>query len=136
MYHALQSASLLIWDVEGKIAYTTHKSVLDEAIKTEERMTTIMTEMITDCRLVACYDPPSPPKEELKPRENFNQITNGFVAPLRGVGGCFTPLSLHRLFSRFWFSLYRSKLNKKNINTGIYQRTICCSSIPCNRCLT
>jgi purine-nucleoside phosphorylase len=32
--------------VEGKIAYTTHQSVLDEAAKTEERMTAIMTDMI------------------------------------------------------------------------------------------
>jgi purine-nucleoside phosphorylase len=32
--------------VEGKIAYTTHQSVLDEATKTEERMTALMTEMI------------------------------------------------------------------------------------------
>ncbi len=32
--------------VEGKIAYTTHQSVLDEAAKTEERMTALMTEMI------------------------------------------------------------------------------------------
>ena len=32
--------------VEGKIAYTTHQSVLDEAAKTEERMTSLMTEMI------------------------------------------------------------------------------------------
>lgn len=32
--------------VEGKIAYTTHQSVLDEAAKTEERMTSIMTDMI------------------------------------------------------------------------------------------
>ena len=33
--------------VEGKIAYTTHQSVLDEAAKTEERMTSIMTDMIS-----------------------------------------------------------------------------------------
>ena len=33
--------------VEGKIAYTTHQSVLDEAAKTEERMTALMTEMIS-----------------------------------------------------------------------------------------
>jgi purine-nucleoside phosphorylase len=33
--------------VEGKIAYTTHQSVLEEASKTEERMTAIMTEMIS-----------------------------------------------------------------------------------------
>jgi purine-nucleoside phosphorylase len=33
--------------VEGKIAYTTHQSVLDEAAKTEERMTSLMTEMIS-----------------------------------------------------------------------------------------
>jgi len=33
--------------VEGKIEYTTHKSVQDEASKTEARMTTIMTEMIS-----------------------------------------------------------------------------------------
>jgi purine-nucleoside phosphorylase len=33
--------------VEGKIAYTTHQSVLDEAAKTEERMTAIMTDMIS-----------------------------------------------------------------------------------------
>lgn len=33
--------------VEGKIAYTTHQSVLDEAAKTEELMTTIMTDMIS-----------------------------------------------------------------------------------------
>jgi purine-nucleoside phosphorylase len=32
--------------VEGKIAYTTHESVQNEASKTESRMTTIMTEMI------------------------------------------------------------------------------------------
>lgn len=32
--------------VEGKIAYTTHQSVLDEAAKTEELMTALMTEMI------------------------------------------------------------------------------------------
>jgi len=32
--------------VEGKIAYTTHQSVLDEAARTEERMTALMTEMI------------------------------------------------------------------------------------------
>lgn len=32
--------------VEGKIAYTTHQSVLDEAAKSEERMTALMTEMI------------------------------------------------------------------------------------------
>jgi purine-nucleoside phosphorylase len=32
--------------VEGKIAYTTHQSVLDEAAKTEERMTALMTQMI------------------------------------------------------------------------------------------
>jgi purine-nucleoside phosphorylase len=33
--------------VEGKIAYTTHQSVLDEAAKTEERMTALMTQMIS-----------------------------------------------------------------------------------------
>jgi purine-nucleoside phosphorylase len=33
--------------VEGKIAYTTHQSVLQEASKTEERMTAIMTDMIS-----------------------------------------------------------------------------------------
>ncbi len=33
--------------VEGKIAYTTHQSVLEEAIKTEEKMTAIMTDMIS-----------------------------------------------------------------------------------------
>lgn len=33
--------------VEGKIAYTTHQSVLDEAAKTEELMTALMTEMIS-----------------------------------------------------------------------------------------
>jgi len=33
--------------VEGKIAYTTHQSVLEEAAKTEDRMTAIMTEMIS-----------------------------------------------------------------------------------------
>jgi purine-nucleoside phosphorylase len=33
--------------VEGKIAYTTHQSVLDEAAKTEESMTSIMTDMIS-----------------------------------------------------------------------------------------
>lgn len=33
--------------VEGKIAYTTHHSVLEEASRTEERMTAIMTEMIS-----------------------------------------------------------------------------------------
>jgi purine-nucleoside phosphorylase len=32
--------------VEGKIAYTTHQSVLEEAAKAEDRMTTIMTDMI------------------------------------------------------------------------------------------
>jgi len=32
--------------VEGKIAYTTHQSVLDEAAKAEESMTTIMTDLI------------------------------------------------------------------------------------------
>lgn len=32
--------------VEGKIEYTTHESVQNEAAKTESRMTTIMTEMI------------------------------------------------------------------------------------------
>lgn len=32
--------------VEGKIEYTTHESVQNEAIKTEGRMTTIMTELI------------------------------------------------------------------------------------------
>ena len=32
--------------VEGKIEYTTHESVIHEAAKTEERMTSIMTEMI------------------------------------------------------------------------------------------
>ena len=32
--------------VEGKIEYTTHESVIEEAAKTEERMTAIMTEMI------------------------------------------------------------------------------------------
>ncbi|MGD0342490.1 MAG: purine-nucleoside phosphorylase [Bacteroidales bacterium] len=34
--------------VEGKIAYSTHQSVLDEAGKTEERMTAIMTDMISE----------------------------------------------------------------------------------------
>jgi purine-nucleoside phosphorylase len=33
--------------VEGKIEYTTHESVLNEASKTEDRMTTIMTDMIS-----------------------------------------------------------------------------------------
>jgi len=33
--------------LEGKIEYTTHESVLHEAAKTEDRMTTIMTEMIS-----------------------------------------------------------------------------------------
>jgi purine-nucleoside phosphorylase len=33
--------------VEGKIEYTTHESVLNEAYKTEARMTKIMTEMIS-----------------------------------------------------------------------------------------
>jgi len=33
--------------VEGKIEYTTHESVLNEAAKTETRMTTIMTELIS-----------------------------------------------------------------------------------------
>jgi purine-nucleoside phosphorylase len=33
--------------VEGKIEYTTHESVLNEAVKTEDRMTTIMTDMIS-----------------------------------------------------------------------------------------
>jgi purine-nucleoside phosphorylase len=33
--------------VEGKIEYTTHESVQNEAAKTENRMTTIMTEMIS-----------------------------------------------------------------------------------------
>jgi purine-nucleoside phosphorylase len=33
--------------IEGKIEYTTHESVLQEAAKTEDRMTTIMTEMIS-----------------------------------------------------------------------------------------
>jgi purine-nucleoside phosphorylase len=33
--------------VEGKIEYTTHESVQNEAAKTESRMTTIMTEMIS-----------------------------------------------------------------------------------------
>ncbi len=33
--------------VEGKIAYTTHQSVLEEASKTEDRMTAIMTDMIS-----------------------------------------------------------------------------------------
>jgi purine-nucleoside phosphorylase len=33
--------------VEGKIEYTTHESVLKEAAKTEARMTTIMTELIS-----------------------------------------------------------------------------------------
>jgi len=32
--------------VEGKITYTTHQSVLDEASKTEERMTLLMTDLI------------------------------------------------------------------------------------------
>lgn len=32
--------------VEGKIEYTTHESVIEEASKTEERMTALMTEMI------------------------------------------------------------------------------------------
>ena len=34
--------------VEGKIEYTTHESVQNEAAKTEARMTTIMTEMISN----------------------------------------------------------------------------------------
>jgi purine-nucleoside phosphorylase len=33
--------------VEGKIEYTTHQSVLQEAAKTEERMTALMTDMIS-----------------------------------------------------------------------------------------
>ena len=33
--------------IEGKIAYTTHQSVLEEAVKTEEKMTAIMTDMIS-----------------------------------------------------------------------------------------
>ena len=33
--------------VEGKIAYTTHQSVQEEAAKAEERMTTIMTDLIS-----------------------------------------------------------------------------------------
>jgi purine-nucleoside phosphorylase len=33
--------------VEGKIGYTTHQSVLEEAAKTEDRMTLLMTEMIS-----------------------------------------------------------------------------------------
>jgi len=33
--------------IEGKIEFTTHQSVLDAAGKTEERMTTLMTEMIS-----------------------------------------------------------------------------------------
>ena len=33
--------------VEGKIEYTTHESVINEASKTEERMTTIMTDLIS-----------------------------------------------------------------------------------------
>jgi len=33
--------------IEGKIEYTTHESVQNEAVKTEARMTTIMTEMIS-----------------------------------------------------------------------------------------
>jgi purine-nucleoside phosphorylase len=33
--------------VEGKIEYTTHESVLNEAVKTEERMTAIMTDLIS-----------------------------------------------------------------------------------------
>jgi len=33
--------------VEGKIEYITHESVQNEAAKTEVRMTTLMTEMIT-----------------------------------------------------------------------------------------
>jgi purine-nucleoside phosphorylase len=33
--------------VEGKIEYTTHESVIQEAVKTEERMTALMTEMIS-----------------------------------------------------------------------------------------
>lgn len=33
--------------VEGKIEYTTHESVLNEAAKTEDRMTAIMTDMIS-----------------------------------------------------------------------------------------
>jgi len=33
--------------VEGKIAYTTHQSVLEEASKTEDRMTAIMTDLIS-----------------------------------------------------------------------------------------
>jgi purine-nucleoside phosphorylase len=32
--------------VEGKISYTTHHSVLEEAAKTEDRMTTLMTDLI------------------------------------------------------------------------------------------
>jgi purine-nucleoside phosphorylase len=33
--------------VEGKIEYTTHESVIQEAVKTEDRMTSLMTEMIS-----------------------------------------------------------------------------------------
>lgn len=33
--------------VEGKIEYTTHESVIQEAVKTEDRMTALMTEMIS-----------------------------------------------------------------------------------------
>lgn len=33
--------------VEGKIEYTTHKSVLEEAAKTEEKLTTLMTALIS-----------------------------------------------------------------------------------------
>ncbi|NMB51370.1 MAG: purine-nucleoside phosphorylase [Bacteroidales bacterium] len=33
--------------VEGKISYTTHKSVLEEADKAEEKLTTIMTDLIS-----------------------------------------------------------------------------------------
>jgi purine-nucleoside phosphorylase len=33
--------------VEGKIEYTTHESVLNEAVKTEERMTSLMTDLIS-----------------------------------------------------------------------------------------
>jgi purine-nucleoside phosphorylase len=33
--------------VEGKIGFTTHDSVIKEAAKTEERMTMIMTDLIS-----------------------------------------------------------------------------------------
>jgi len=32
--------------VEGKIKYTTHETVIQEAAKTEERMTKLMTDLI------------------------------------------------------------------------------------------